>query len=86
MRKLGKCDSEEKTKGPRGSRGLFGGRIMLLPILRERYWQKIFESFVKFLCNNCIQQKNIKKNSTMQYFFLKKMRFVEKLKKGRKYR
>jgi hypothetical protein len=76
----------KKRKAPWEAGGFFGGRIMLLPILRERYWQKIFESFVKFLCNNCIQQKNIKKISTMQYFFLKNMRFVEKTKKGRKNR
>jgi hypothetical protein len=35
-----KIKNVKQTKGPLGKQGaLFGGRIMLLPILRERYWQ-----------------------------------------------
>ncbi|MBR5584034.1 MAG: hypothetical protein IKW21_05855, partial [Lachnospiraceae bacterium] len=30
---------DKKRKAP-WEQGAFGGRIMLLPILRERYWQK----------------------------------------------
>ena len=71
--------TEEKTKGPLGKQGAFFGGRKIAP---SNIKGKILAHLM--MKENIFRQKGIKKNSTMQYFFRKKMRFVEFVKKVKK--